>query len=345
MKYLKYLIEQQEITKFLNSHQYTIEETLNDYLDNFIPSLSEYVHENIHLFLDDQNTFFNIKKFTIDQSLQYFQEGLIKFTIAAGVGIGGWEYIKHQLSNLWDFMFPSKNITVAVDSEIKERLLKLSRVIPISPEEIENANNASVLSSPLLLLLIFGLAIYSADKLIKQFTTISKIANLKNNIGKMFDRLVSLGVHEANQYKEFNSNKYEEHIEKCPAHESVFGVFTINVSCRLDAYLTYCAAMIISLANIYAIKTKAGSHIDNMRSLLAIKDEFLINQMLTESYNNFCSAIEFIYAEEPVTITKWKKFLDTSIAKITSADKRIENNNANRQYIPNNNKYQINKPK
>lgn len=345
MKYLKYLIEQQETLQFLDSNKYVIEESLNDYLDNFIPYLSKYIYENLHLFLDGQNTFFNIKKYTIDQSLQYFQEGPVGFAIAAGVGIAGWEIIKHQLSNLWNFAFPSKNITVNVDSDMKERLLRLSHVLPISQEEIEKANNANIISSPLLLLLVFGLAIYSADKLIKQFTTISKIANLKNDIEKIFDRLMSLGVHEASRYKEFNFSKYEEHISRCSTPEPAFEVFTVNVSCRLDAYLTYCASMIISLANIYVTKVKAGSQIDNMRSLLAVKDEFLINQMLTSSYNNFCTAIEFIYAEEPATITKWKKFLDASVAKITSAVKRIENNNDTRQYIPNNNRYQTNKPK
>ena len=345
MKYLKYLIEQQETLKFLDSNKYVIEESLNDYLDNFIPYLSKYIHENIHLFLDGQNTFFNIKKYTVDQSLQYFQEGPVGFAIAAGVGIAGWEIIKHQLSNLWGYIFPSKNITITVDSDVKEQLLHLTNVLPISQEEIEKANSASIVSSPLLLLLVFGLAIYSGNELIKQFTTISKIANLKNDIEKIFDRLMSLGVHEANRYKEFNASKYEEHISRCPTPELAFEVFTVNVSCRLDAYLTYCASMIISLANIYVAKVKAGSQIDNMRSLLAVKDEFLINQMLTSSYNNFCSAIEFIYAHEPATITKWKKFLDASVAKITSAVKRIENNNDTRQYIPNNNKYQANKPK
>jgi len=96
-------------------------------------------------------------------------------------------------------------------------------------------------------------------------------------------------------------------------------MFEVNISCSLDAYLTFCYNMIISLAEIYIIKANVRG-VNNMRSLLSTKDEFLINTMLLTIYNRFCFALDYIYQDDnQIIASKWKRQIDEEISKLSPA--------------------------
>jgi hypothetical protein len=327
MKYLKYLIEDEKVQLFISENQDTISNKTNEFIQ-FSEQLKQYVYDNLDQFIDEDNTFFNIKKFALDQSLKFYQESLTTALIkTATVGIGsiiGWEWIKNFLDSLWSPVTkPFKTFTVTIDEKLKQELANFHHKSPseIPSEIIVNPEPEHFVAMPFLTVLAIVSTIYTGSKLMDQYNTITKISKLKDSLDNTFDRLTSLGVREANNYKQFNTSKYEEAINRCKDKTSPFDTFDINISCPLDAYLTYCSSMILSLTNIYLTRvsrTTGLSNIDNMRSVLAIKEDFAVNQMLTSAYNNFCFAVDYIYKEEPGIAIKWKSFIDSNIGKIIS---------------------------
>ena len=316
------MIETKVSRDYINDRNILINELTDDYLNIFIPKLEQYIHENLNKFIHETNTFFNIKKFTVDKSVQFFQEGIVlKFGLAAGASIVSWEFIKNFISNIWNKTFGSNAIVVHLDETLKQQLNSTSKVIQgtinVDKDILINPEPANFYTSPLLLITTLIATIYGTTKLIESFSSISEISTLKRDIANIFNRLNSMGIPNAYKYKELNDQKYEQHLSSCKdPDKDAFGLVTINISCPLDAYLSYCAAMIVSLASIYSSKVNTESHIDNMRQLLAIRDEFMINQMLTEVYNKFCFAIDFIYSNDKVVANKWKKHIDTNVAGI-----------------------------
>jgi hypothetical protein len=327
MKYLKYLIEDKNIQTLLLEKQNVISDKTEEFLI-FSEQLRQYVYENLEVFIDENNTFFNIKKFALDQSLKFYQESLTASLIkTASVGVSsiiGWEWIKSFLNSLWEPVAkPFKPFVITIDDTLKQ---KLSEFHNKSPNEIPSKITIDpepehFIAMPFLTILAIASTIFTGSKLLEQYNTIGKISRLKDSIDKTFDRLTSLGIREASNYKQFNTNKYEESINRCKDKTSPFDTFEINVSCPLDAYLTYCSSMILSMTNIYLTRVSRNvslTNIDNMRSVLAIKEDFAVNQMLTSIYNSFCFAIDFIYKEEPGISIKWKSFIDNNIEKIVS---------------------------
>lgn len=327
MKYLKYLVEDENVQSFLSNKKETIDTIISEDFIQFSKKLNQFVYENLDQFVDENNTFFNIKKFALDQSLIFLQE-MIAATLVKGavVGIGsiiGWEWFKSFLDKLWQpFTHPAKAIVFTVDDKFKSVVESFQKTTAEIPSEITiNPEPAHFISMPLLTILAVASTIYTGSKLLDKYDDITKISKLKNNIDSVFDRVTALGAREAENYKQFNTSKYEEAINRCKDKTSPFEVFDIKISCPLDAYLTYCSSMILSLTNIYLTRvsrTTPLAKLDNMRSVLSIKEDFAVNQMLLSCYNNFMFAINFIYKDEPGIVTKWKTFIDSNIEKIIS---------------------------
>jgi len=296
MKNIKYLIHNNEVKNLLKLNESTVSIIYEDYHNNFIPSLKDYIYNNLEMFIDENNTFFNIKKFTIDKSLIFFQESIVSAVSEIILSDFIWDkIIKPFFYLFWDKKeIPSSELIVDYDPH----------------STVSNFNIFSKLS-------LLATTFYASDLLSSKYNDISDISKLKDDIDDSFNRLISLGISDAHKYKELNSNKYNEQILKCKDTIKTFETFKINISCSLEAYLTYCASMIISLASIYIIKTNS-LNINNMRSLLAVKDEFLINRMLTNIYNRFCFALDFIYVENKSIIIKWKKFIDDEVSNLSS---------------------------
>lgn len=193
----------------------------------------------------------------------------------------------------------------------------VNKITTSNPESPGNIEPQHFINTPLVTLAALATIYYAGSTLLAQYSSISRIAGLRKQINSHFNRLNSIGISEANQYMMLNSQKYEEAINKCSDKSSVFGVFEINLSCPLDAYLTYCSSMIIAMALIY-MKRVNKSKVDNMKVLLATKDEFAINQMLLNDYNTFCFSVDYIYKELPGLASKWKSLIDTSIEKFST---------------------------
>lgn len=320
MKYLKYLIEDQNIQDLLIENETSINSKLDEF-KQFIISLESYIYNNLDEFIDESNTFFNIKKYTVDECVKFLQEGSIINTAyamvaGAGVGVGLWEFIKNSISNMWDSVFsPAKSIKIQVDDQIDNANWLAHKV----SDSAENAilidpEPTSFISIPLLTLIAASSAVYTASTLLNKYKDIQRISKLKNLIDSSFDRLTALGIKDLVSVKQLNVNKYNDHINKCLDKTPAFDVLEINISCPLDAYLTYCSSMILSLATVYASRVNISNNITSVSELLSIKDDFTVNQILTKLYNDFCFAIDFIY-DDKVVNSKWKNFLDSEVEK------------------------------
>ena len=319
MNHLKYVLESKAVLDLLESNSDIIDERFESYVE-FVEKIEGFIYENLGYFTGSsvQEAFFNIKKFTLDESLKYLQEisiGLPGAVGIAGAGVITWSWFSNFISNLWDSVTrPFKSfIPFVLDDNTKEAIVNVTieeKNVLVQPEPKD------FIDSPLLTLLALASIVYVGSDLHNQYSEVSKIANLKEQIIKVFERLVSMGVKEAGACHQLNQSKYDEHIIRCKDTTKPFGVFEINISCPLDAYLTYCANMILSLAGIYI--SRVGKSADSMRLLLSNKDEFAINQMLTMLYNRFISAIQYIYVDEPQFVTKWKAYIDNNIEKFSA---------------------------
>jgi hypothetical protein len=331
MKYLKHILQDKAIKNLIAINTPYIESID---LKEFQLTLANEIHTNLITFIDESNTntYLNIKKFALEKTLSYMQEVSIMNTIGFGatVGVGTalymkWKELTDYVTSFWSplekITSPTK-ITIDVNDGLKEKLGNLTKAIeePHVKVEFLQMEPQHFYNTPMLTLAAIVSVYLTSSQLLNEFNNISKIANLKTQLEQHFDRLTSLGYSEARQFKDLNISKYEESINKCQDKSAAFGVFTINLSCPLDAFLMYCASMIISMGLIYISKVGIGK-VDNMRSLLATKDEFIINQMLTNNYNLFCFSVDYIFKDLPGMSTKWKTFIDTGLTKAPVVNK------------------------
>lgn len=280
-------------------------------------------------------------------------------TVAIGVGsIAMYKWVNGYVDNFWSSINPFKSFIINLDDvskneEVSQLIHKASNDPIISDESVDkivqvtnssvdkitqaidsptvinkpvliNPEPSSFIDSPFLTILAILSLIYTGKKLIDKYDNIRKTANLKSKIDSSFDRLTSLGYSELEELKRLNKDKYTEHINRCSDKTSPFGVLEINLSCPLDAYLTYCSAMLLSLIGVYITKVSRSndvSKIDGVRGVLSIKDEFTMNQIITGIYNSFIDAIECIYSNDTNIVSKWKNILDSNVKKIVSTVK------------------------
>ncbi len=390
MKYLKYIIEDEDVQNLVKSQELAIDFIYEDY-KNFIIDMEYYVRNNLNQFIHETNTYNNIKKFALEKSLLYFQEGILGFAddmakgFFHGVGtigsIGGaaylsYSWIKDQILTFWDSINPMKKMMVDVEDLVKDSTINkivqkaaddpivndevVQKVVDVPIEQpIDSAVNklnphlinpepSNFIDSPFLTILAITSLLYTGKRLIDKYNDIRKTANLKQMINKSYDRLSALGINELDELRRLNQSKYEEHLNKCSDRTSPFGVLEINLTCPLDAYLTYCSSMLLSLCGVYLTKVSKNndiSKIDGMRGVLSIKDEFTMNQILTSIYNSFIDAIDFIYDEDVNITSKWKSILDNHIRIfIKQIPKQQSNSNQQSTYIKKDNYVRPNRP-
>lgn len=322
MKYLKFIIENEQIQEYIETKNLNIEP---DAIKEFYRKKEQQVYENLDLFLTPNlnESYYNIRNFIINDTISYINEITLK-AIGLGTVVAGSIYLYKQLEDFWESSVkPIKSIFVSIDDNIINKVTNSASsedkpVIQKSFDSLLSPTEFGFLNNPLFLLFLLAGSIYSGSKIAANYNTIRKIAALKDNFDAIFMRLDALGVKEALPAKQFNEEKYTNHIAKCPqTKEKTFGALSINIGCPLDAYLTYCSSMLLSLAGIYLGTLKEKKNISSMMNLLAVKENFMINQFLTSMYNQFSFALEFIYADDPSIKSKWLDLIDRNVVDLS----------------------------